>query len=195
MNLVVRKPVFAYANNKDADQPAHQRRLISVFVIHCLDSIISLVSIPKISNLWPSLCGCPGWLVSYMVANPKDRFPHDEADHTGNLLLLSWKPKRIGHSKNCCYYPKNWTLRFYRGVMPSKDADRMANSVDPDKTVLLGPVWSWSTLFTQICQPENLGSLWKYYFRLCYIWGMGSQPVFVENTKLLSPYRKEVKLR
>ena len=28
-----------YANNKDADQPAHSRSLISVFVIRCLDSI------------------------------------------------------------------------------------------------------------------------------------------------------------
>ena len=40
-----------YANNKDADQPAHPRSLISVFVIRFLDSIISLVSISKISRL------------------------------------------------------------------------------------------------------------------------------------------------
>ena len=34
-----------YANNKGADQPAHPRSLISTFVVRCLDSIISLVSI------------------------------------------------------------------------------------------------------------------------------------------------------
>ena len=28
-----------YANNKDADLPAHPCSLISVFVVHCLDSI------------------------------------------------------------------------------------------------------------------------------------------------------------
>ena len=39
-----------YANNKGADQPAHPRSLISIFVVHCLDSIISLVSISKISR-------------------------------------------------------------------------------------------------------------------------------------------------
>ena len=41
-----------YANNKSADQPAHPRRLICAFVVRCLDSIISLVSISKISSLW-----------------------------------------------------------------------------------------------------------------------------------------------
>ena len=39
-----------YANNKGADQPAHSRCLISAFVICCLDSIIPLVSISKISS-------------------------------------------------------------------------------------------------------------------------------------------------
>ena len=34
-----------YANNKGADQPAHPRSLMSAFVVCCLDSIISLVSI------------------------------------------------------------------------------------------------------------------------------------------------------
>ena len=39
------------ANNKGADQPAHPCSLISAFVVRCLDSIISLVSISEISNL------------------------------------------------------------------------------------------------------------------------------------------------
>ena len=38
-----------YVNNKGADQPVHPWRLISTFVVHCLDSIIPLVSIPEIS--------------------------------------------------------------------------------------------------------------------------------------------------
>ena len=40
-----------YANNKDADQPAHPRSLISTFVVRCLDSIMPLVSISEISSL------------------------------------------------------------------------------------------------------------------------------------------------
>ena len=41
--------LMSYANNKGADQPAHPRSPISVFVVRCLDSIISLES-KKISN-------------------------------------------------------------------------------------------------------------------------------------------------
>ena len=43
--------LMSYANNKGADQPGHPLSLISAFVIHCLDSIISLDSIAEISRL------------------------------------------------------------------------------------------------------------------------------------------------
>ena len=43
--------LMSYANNKGADQPEHPRSLISAFVVHCLDSIISLDSIVEISRL------------------------------------------------------------------------------------------------------------------------------------------------
>ena len=43
--------LMSYANNKGTDQPAHPRSLISTFVLHCLDSIISLVSVAEISSL------------------------------------------------------------------------------------------------------------------------------------------------
>ena len=43
--------LMSYANNKGADQPAHPRSLISAFVIRCLDSVMSLVSVTKISSL------------------------------------------------------------------------------------------------------------------------------------------------
>ena len=38
-----------YANNKGADQPVHPRSLISTFAVRCLDSILSLISIPAYS--------------------------------------------------------------------------------------------------------------------------------------------------
>ena len=40
-----------YENNKGADQPAHLRSLISTFVVRCLDSIIPILAISKISRL------------------------------------------------------------------------------------------------------------------------------------------------
>ena len=47
--------------------------------------------------------------------------------------------------------------------MRPKDADGMANRVDPDQTatlgVPLGAVWSGSTLFAQNYLSQNLGSL------------------------------------
>ena len=41
--------------------------------------------------------------------------------------------------------------------MDPKDADGMANSVDPVRTAPLGAVWSASTLFAQTYLSENLG--------------------------------------
>ena len=46
--------IMPYANNKGADQPAHprsrMRRLISTFVVYCLDSIICLLAISKVGG-------------------------------------------------------------------------------------------------------------------------------------------------
>ena len=47
----MRKPVMPYANNKGADQSSHMRSRISAFIVHCLDSIMPLVSISEISSL------------------------------------------------------------------------------------------------------------------------------------------------
>ena len=43
--------LIPYANNKGADQPAHPRSLISTFAVHCLDSIVPILSKSKISGL------------------------------------------------------------------------------------------------------------------------------------------------
>ena len=43
--------------------------------------------------------------------------------------------------------------------MHPKQTEGIANSVDPDKTVPLGAVWSGSALFAQTCLSENLGTL------------------------------------
>ena len=43
--------------------------------------------------------------------------------------------------------------------MHPKDAEGIANSVDPDQTASLGAVRSGSALFAQTCLSENLGKL------------------------------------
>ena len=42
--------LWEFANNKDADQPAHPRSLISVFVICLLERFISSLATSEISN-------------------------------------------------------------------------------------------------------------------------------------------------
>ena len=43
--------LMSYATNKGADQPAHPRSLISAFVVRWLNSVMSLVSVTKLSRL------------------------------------------------------------------------------------------------------------------------------------------------
>ena len=103
-------------NNKGADQPAHLCSLISAFVIHCLDSVIPLVSISKFSSLYlanlPSFFGCTGRFVSYLVANPKDRFSRDEShistykveDQTQSSWKINAKMEAVfGSNSNSSY--------------------------------------------------------------------------------------------
>ena len=79
LSHIMTKPVLPHANNKGTDQPAHPRSLISAFFVRCLDSIIPLVSISEISSFYLAFFGCTGRFVSYLVANPEDRFSRDEA--------------------------------------------------------------------------------------------------------------------
>ena len=69
----MRKPVYAICEKKSADQPAHLRSLISTIVVHCLDSIISLVSILAISCLKLASVAEQTSL-SYLVETPKTCF-------------------------------------------------------------------------------------------------------------------------
>ena len=43
--------LMPYANNKGADQPAYPRCLISTFVVRCLDSMICILAISKVSRV------------------------------------------------------------------------------------------------------------------------------------------------
>ena len=77
--------------------------------------------------------------------------------HTENLfetsytLVSLYRPKNLDTWKNYSNCPKIGTGWFYQREMHSKDADEMANSVDPS-----GAVSSVSTLFTQTCTAKNL---------------------------------------
>ena len=70
---------MSYANNKGTDQPAHPHSLISAFVVHCLDSVMSLVSLTKISSLMLASLAEQASLSLTWSETPKDTFSHDEA--------------------------------------------------------------------------------------------------------------------
>ena len=68
-----------YANNRDADQPAHLHSLISVFVIHCIDSMMPIVDI---SEMWRLLLASVAEQASLSLSwsqITEDRFSHDGA--------------------------------------------------------------------------------------------------------------------
>ena len=45
-----KKCLMAYANNNGADQHAHPHSLISTFVVCCLDRLVCILSVSKISR-------------------------------------------------------------------------------------------------------------------------------------------------
>ena len=80
---------MSYANNKGADQPAHSRSLISAFVVHCLDSVMSLVSVTKISSLMLASVAEQASLILTGSETLEDMFSHDEAHvHVCYMLLI-----------------------------------------------------------------------------------------------------------
>ena len=70
---------MSYANKKGADQPLHPCNLISAFVVRCLDSVMSLVSVTKISSLMLASVAEQTGLSLTWSETPQDTFSHDEA--------------------------------------------------------------------------------------------------------------------
>ena len=93
------------SNNKDADQPAHLRSLISTFVVRCRDSVMSLVSVTKISSLMLASVAEQASLSLTWSETPEDTVSRDEAhgylDQSENV-----------QSKSSCVEAR-W-LKYYR---------------------------------------------------------------------------------
>ena len=90
----------SYANNKVADQPAHPRSLISAFVVRCLDSVMSLVSVTKISSLMLASVAEQASLSLTWSETPEDTFSHVVAHVYRSCLcaviyLLNYKKKGV----------------------------------------------------------------------------------------------------
>ena len=102
----MRKPVFAICDQQRADQPAHPRSLISAFVVHCLDSIISILAISKFSRLW---------LAFVAGQNPEDRFSRDGALLNSRTFNTTLPPS----CKNWLF-PWDWPLSQMGDLLGTK---------------------------------------------------------------------------
>ena len=71
--------LMPYANNKGADHPAHSHSLTSNFVVRCLDSMICILAISKVSRfLLASVAEQAGLNLTHSKI-PKDKFSLDVA--------------------------------------------------------------------------------------------------------------------
>ena len=77
-----------------------------------------------------------------------------------SLFNLTINPKNLDTQKIAVIILKLEQYHFTTELNGPKDADGIANRVDPGQTAPLGAVWSWSTLCAQTCLSENLGALW-----------------------------------
>ena len=66
--------VICEQQRRRSDQPVHPRSLISTFVVHCLDSVMSLVSVTKISSLMLASVAAQAGLCLAWSETPEDTF-------------------------------------------------------------------------------------------------------------------------
>ena len=67
-------------------------------------------------------------------------------------------------SNNCHNCPKNRKVCCNIALMHPKEADAMANSIDPDQTASSEAVWSWSALFAETYLSQYIEFLWYFLF-------------------------------
>ena len=87
----MRKCVMSYANNKGADQPAHPCSLISAFVVRCLDSVMLLVSVTKISSLMLASVAAQAGLCLAWPETPEDTSCRVTAQITTCTIKMKFK--------------------------------------------------------------------------------------------------------
>ena len=94
-----------YANNKGADQPAYLCSLIRAFIFHCLDSLVPLVSIPKISSFKLASVGEQAGLRLTWSQTPKTGFSWRGSYGIIHLPLTPVSTNSPGYSSWATIYP------------------------------------------------------------------------------------------
>ena len=85
------------------EQQRHLRSLINAFVVRCLDSVMSLVSVIKISSLMLASVAEQASLSLMWSETPEDTFSHDEAHDMGHItrkcVFRDFRPGKIQTSQ------------------------------------------------------------------------------------------------
>ena len=84
----MRKRVLYYMRTTKAQISLRIRSLISAFIIRCLDSVMSLVSVPNGSSLMLASVAEQASLNLTLSETPEDTFSHDEAQLFSYLLAI-----------------------------------------------------------------------------------------------------------
>ena len=155
------------AASEDSDQPGHPPSLIRVFVVCMKKALVFSYPLSTQWRLWSDWVDAQADLSLRLVHMPFCWFCHEAAQMYRKI------PKNSDTRNIWCNHPKIQTRWLYCREMHPKDADGMANGVDPDQnqTPPLEAVWSGSTLFAQTCLSENLGTLRyikRYIFKIYY---------------------------
>ena len=122
----MRKPVLSYMRTTKAQISLRIRGVISTCVVHCLDSII-----PILSRLLASFWSWATWFESHLVGNPEHRFFYDVAHiFSGSSILqcriqinarIEWSWTGTASQATCCSKKWDWsTSQPYRTVNKNK---------------------------------------------------------------------------
>ena len=176
------------APSEDSDQPGHPPSLIRVFAVRMKKAWVLSYPLSAQRRLWSDWANAQidlslRWAHSYFVGFVMSRLIYlrytwqtpscfsvetetKTTEYTARIMARSFiSPTNIKVTVNSpnIRTPQKIVVITLK-VMHPKDAEGIANSVDP-----LGAVWSGSALFAQICLSEKLGKLRVYieYMRSC----------------------------
>ena len=98
--------LMRYVNNKGAEQPAHPCSLISTFVVRCLDSMICILAVSKVSRFQLTSVAEQVGLNMTWSKIPQDMFSRDVAH------MVHVKPQRLNFRIITVIFPVSESLRF-----------------------------------------------------------------------------------
>ena len=117
--------LMTYANNKVVDQPAHLRSLISTFVVRCLDSMICILAISKVSRFYLTSAAELSGLNLTRSQIPEDTFSRD-ASHLYVCSLYTWYRNIKQNLSRDMTKPTEWLCdqRRLRSALASAQSDQ-----------------------------------------------------------------------